>query len=211
MMKTLFVACFVLITVIWTAGRVCGQQRPLQPPEPPSKPSTTDKSAADAAAKYFPNTELITQDNQSVKFYDDLLKDKFVVINFMFTTCVGVCPPMTANLAKVQKSLAEDVSKQVTFISISVDPTTDTPERLKEYANKFKAQPGWYFLTGKKQNVDWVLYKLGGYVEDKNAHNTIVILGNARTGEWAKVHAMAKPTDIAAKVNEMLTTAANKR
>ena len=211
-MKTLFAACFVLITVLSAAGTICGQPHPAHPQPPPvSKPLANDKSPSDAAAKYFPNTELITQDGQKVKFYDDLLKDKFVLINFMFTTCQGVCGPMTANLSKVQQSLGQDVSKQVTFISISVDPTTDTPERLKEYANKFKVQPGWYFLTGKKQDVDLVLYKLGGYVEDKNAHNSILILGNSSTGEWAKIHAMAKPSEIATTINKMLTTADSKR
>ena len=210
MIRTLFPACFVLIALISTAGITLGQHHPA--PQPPdSKSSATDKSPADAAAKYFPNTELITQDNQKVKFYDDLLKDRFVVINFMFTTCTGICPPMTANLSKVQKSLAEEVSKQVTMISISVDPTTDTPERLKEYANKFRVQPGWYFLTGEKQNVELVSYKLGGFVKDKNEHSAILVIGNVRTGEWVKLFALAKPSEIVAKITEMLNTANSKR
>jgi protein SCO1/2 len=209
MMKPLITTCFLLITFIATAEIICGQHHPPSPAD--SKSSTNDKSPADAAAKYFPNTELITQDNQKVKFYEDLLKDKFVLINFMFTTCQAICPPMTANLSRVQSLLGEQARKQVTLISISVDPTTDTPERLKEYANKFKAQPGWYFLTGEKQNVELVSYKLGGFVKDKNEHNAIIIVGNVRTGEWAKMYALAKPSEIVAKVNQMLTTADSKR
>jgi cytochrome oxidase Cu insertion factor (SCO1/SenC/PrrC family) len=115
-------------------------------------------------AKYFPNLVLLTQDNEPVHFYDDLLKGKIVVINFLFTTCTGICPPMTANLAKVQSYLGEHVGREVNFISISVDPTTDTPAKMKKYAADFKAGPGWYFLTGTKENVDKVLAKLGGYV-----------------------------------------------
>jgi cytochrome oxidase Cu insertion factor (SCO1/SenC/PrrC family) len=90
------------------------------------------------------------------------------------------------------------------MVSISVDPLTDTPERLRTYADKFKVKPGWYFLTGKKENVDWVLYKLGGYVEDKQTHSGVLIIGNEATGEWMKVHAMANPTEIASAVTKLL-------
>jgi cytochrome oxidase Cu insertion factor (SCO1/SenC/PrrC family) len=153
---------------------------------------------------YFPRHTLVTQDNQSLRFYDDLLKGKIVLINFMFTTCTGVCSPMTANLAKVQSYLGERVGREVRMLSISVDPTTDTPEVLKAYAARFKPGPGWYFLTGKKENVDWVLYKLGGYTEDKAAHTSVLIIGNEPTGEWLKVHAMSKPSDIAAAVLKLI-------
>lgn len=162
----------------------------------------TPKSGGGAA--YFPNHVLTTQDNQPVRFYDDLLKNKVVLINFMFTTCKGVCSPMTANLAKVQQQLGERLGKDVLILSFTVDHETDTPAVLKKYADSFKARPGWYFLTGKKENLDWVLYKLGGYVEDKNAHNLKVIVGNEATGEWLKLHAMSNPTEIAAAVLKMI-------
>ena len=158
-----------------------------------------------AAAKYFPNLVMLTQDNRPVHFYDDLLKGKVVLINFIFTSCQGVCAPMTANLARAQTYLAEHVGKDVVMISISVDPAVDTPEVLRKYAAKFKAKPGWYFLTGEKKNVDWVLYKLGGYVEDKQQHTSVLIIGNEVTGEWLKLNAMATPTDIAGVVNKLLT------
>jgi len=162
------------------------------------------KTTAEASAAYFPNHILLTQDNQPVRFYDDVLKGKVVLINFMFTTCTGVCPPMAANLAKVQKYLGDRVGKDVRIVSISVDPTVDTPEKLKKYAEGFHAKPGWYFLTGKKENVDWVLYKLGGYVADKLQHSAILIIGNEATGEWVKTAALRNPAQIAEAVTELL-------
>jgi cytochrome oxidase Cu insertion factor (SCO1/SenC/PrrC family) len=164
----------------------------------------TDGEAAKASATYFPNHILLTQDNKPVRFYDDLLKGKVVLINFMFTTCTGVCPPMTANLAKVQNLLGERVGKDVVMISISVDPTVDAPDVLRKYADSFKAKPGWYFLTGKKENVDWVLYKLGGYVEDKTEHSAVLIIGNEATGEWVKTYALRNPGQIAEAVIGLL-------
>lgn len=160
--------------------------------------------SATGAASYFPNPVLLTQDNKPVHFYDDLLKGKIVVINFIFTTCTGICPPMTANLAKVQSYLGDHVGREVNFISISVDPTTDTPAEMKKFAASFKAKPGWYFLTGSKDNIDKVLRKLGGYVEDKGDHSTRLIIGNEATGDWMKVFAMAKADVIANVIFKMI-------
>jgi cytochrome oxidase Cu insertion factor (SCO1/SenC/PrrC family) len=160
----------------------------------------------EAAASYFSNTVLVTQDNKRVHFYDDLLKGKVVMINFMFATCKGVCSPMTANLAKVQGYLGERLGREIVMISITVDPETDTPAALKKYAESHKVMPGWYFLTGEKKNVDWVLYKLGGYVEEKGEHSAVLIAGNVSTGEWVKMHAMANPTEIANAVTKLLAS-----
>ena len=164
------------------------------------------KSASAKSAAYFPNHTLVTQDDKTVHFYDDMLKGKVVLINFMFTHCAGVCSPMTANLAKVQSYLGERVGREVSMLSISVDPSNDTPATLKAYAAKHKAGPGWYFLTGKKENVDWILYKLGGYVAEPGQHSSVLILGNEATGEWVKVHAMSSPSDIAAAVVKLIGT-----
>ena len=171
------------------------QQTAAQPQQATvqAKPATS----TEAAASYFPNTVLLTQDNRQVHFFDDLLRGKTVLINFAFTTCAGVCPPMTANLAKVQEYLGDRVGRDINMITITVDPIIDTPGELKKYADKFKAKPGWYFLTGKKENVDQVLRKVGGYVEDKNEHVSLMMIGNVETGEWMKVFAMSKPAEIA--------------
>jgi cytochrome oxidase Cu insertion factor (SCO1/SenC/PrrC family) len=154
-------------------------------------------AGAEAAASYFTNTALMTQDNNPVRFFDDLLKGKTVMINFMFTTCAGVCPAMTANLLKVQEYLGGRVGKDINMISISVDPAVDNPAALKSYAARFKVKPGWFFLTGDKENVNLILRKLGGYVEDKNAHLNLLYIGNLKTGEWVKAFAMSKPAELA--------------
>ena len=155
------------------------------------------KSPAEAAASYFTNTVLMTQENNPVHFFDDLLKGKTVVINFMFTTCTGACPAMTGNLIKVQEYLGERVGRDINMISISVDSAIDTPAALKAYAAKFKAKPGWFFLTGEKENVNLILRKLGGYVEDKNTHLNLVYIDNVDKGEWVKAFAMSRPSDLA--------------
>jgi protein SCO1/2 len=161
--------------------------------ENPAKQSAT----AAQSAKYFPNLELITQDGVKVRFHDDVLKGKTVLINFLFTSCADVCPPMTANLVRVQRLLGDRLGRDIVMVSISLDPETDTPDALKAYAEKFGAKPGWYFLTGDKANVDAVLAKLGGYVDDKNKHSAALLVGNVARGGWQKMFAMGKPEAIA--------------
>jgi len=157
-----------------------------------------------AAAKYFSDVELINQDGQKLRFYSDVLKDKVVIINAFFSTCTSVCPPMNRNLEKIQDALGDRLGKEVYLVSISVDPENDTPARLKEYSQRFHAKPGWLFLTGKKENVNWALYKLGQYVETKNDHTTIVIIGNEPKGLWKKAFGLAKSDELIKIVNDVI-------
>jgi protein SCO1/2 len=156
------------------------------------------------AEKYFSDVELINQDGEKVRFYTDVLKNKVVVINTFFTTCKSICPPMNRNFERIQEALGDRLGKDAFLISISVDPETDTPTRLKEYGRRFHARPGWMFLTGKKENVDWALYKLGQYVETKDNHTSIVIIGNEPKGLWKKAMGLAKAEELIKIVEDVI-------
>src|SRR5215813_6208884 len=110
-----------------------------------------------AAQKYFSDVQLVNQNGEKMRFYSDLLQGKTVIINSFFATCQGSCLPITRNLEKVQEALGDRLGKDARIISISVDPTVDTPAELKAFGKKFHARPGWYFMTGPKENVDFVL------------------------------------------------------
>lgn len=193
-------------TLVKVIDEAAAPKAPAMPQASAAPAAADGKSPSAKAASYFPNHTLVTQDDKTVRFYEDMVKGRIVLINFMFTHCTGVCSPMTANLSKVQSYLGERVGREVSMISISVDPANDTPAVLKAYAAKHKAGPGWYFLTGKKENVDWVLYKLGGYAAEPGQHSSVLIIGNEATGEWVKVHAMSSPADIAAAVTKLSGT-----
>jgi len=153
-------------------------------------------------AQHFPNVALRTQDGTSVHFYDDLVKGKVVLINFMFTTCTSICPRTTANLVKVEEILGEHLGRDVRIISVSVDPATDTPEVLRKYAASHGTKPGWYFVTGKQTDIDLIRRKLGAYDDDgdKTQHSGVLIYGNEATGQWAATPALADPNTIARSV-----------
>ncbi len=150
---------------------------------------------AAAARQYFTDVELTTQNGEAVRLYSDLLKDKVVVINAFFGTCTGACPKMAGVLSGLQDRLGEHLGKDVFLLSFSVDPETDTPAKLKAYAENFHAKPGWLFLTGKKENVDLALTRLGQKVARKEDHLTIFIVGNNRTGLWKKALATSVNAD----------------
>jgi len=175
---------------------------------PPAKPVPDQPvDAADRqskAQKYFTDVVLLNQNNEKMRLYSDLLKDKVVIINAFFATCQGSCLPMSRNLEKVQEALGERLGKEASIISISVDPTVDTPASLKEYAKKLHARPGWYFLTGDKKNVDLALYKLGQFVENKENHLNIFIIGNERTGLWKKAFGLARSDELIKVVESVL-------
>jgi len=157
-----------------------------------------------AAHHYFTDVELIDQDGRPQRLYSDLLAGKTVVVDSFFSSCTGSCPAVAATLARIQAALGDRLGRDVVLLSLSVDPQTDTPARLKEYAARLGARPGWYFLTGSKQNVDLALRKLGQYSERKEDHTNLLIVGNERTGLWKKVFGLAKPEEILAIVQGVL-------
>ena len=179
--------------------------KPPAPPAPHAGHGTQAQKTHEptAAGKYFSDVELIDQDGRKVRFYTDVLKGKTVVVNAFFTTCTSVCPPMNRSMEKIQEALGDRVGKDVFLVSLTVDPATDTPARLKEYAAKFHAGKGWTFLTGKKENLDWALYKLGQYVESKESHKTVIIIGNEATGLWKKAYGLAKVDELVKLVEEV--------
>jgi protein SCO1 len=203
-----------ILTAVITLGlsAAAAAQTPQTAPKPADPHAGHDmsqhagqpKAEPTAAAKWFTDVELLDQDGNKKRFYSDVLKGKTVVVNAFFTTCTSVCPPMNRNMEKIQDAFGDRVGKDVFLVSISVDPATDTPARLKEYASKFHARPGWLFLTGKKENVDWALYKLGQYVEAKDDHKTVLIIGKEPTGLWKKAFGMAKAEELIAIVNSVV-------
>ncbi|MGY4494851.1 SCO family protein [Pseudomonas sp. TE3610] len=159
-------------------------------------------SATPWGGDYFPNTALTNQDGQPVHFFDDLIKGKVVVINFIFTTCTDSCPLETARLRQVQKLLGDRVGKDVFFYSITIDPEHDTPAALKHYMDKFKVGPGWQFLTGNKQDITELRQKLGLFIEGVDNgrtkdHNLSLIVGNQSSGRWMKASPFENPWILA--------------
>jgi protein SCO1/2 len=157
--------------------------------------------------RYFPNLELVTSEGQPVKFYDDLLKDKIVVLNLMYANCEGICPTITANLKVVQKYLREEIKKEIFIYSLTLKPEEDTPAKLKEYARMHHiTDKNWTFLTGKPENVELLRHKLGfadpnqEVDKDKAKHSGMLRYGNEPMSIWGTCQGSAEPEWIAQEI-----------
>lgn len=181
--------------------------------------NATDSTATDGSANrgdaedagsniklQIPDVTVYDQDGKKLRFFTDLLKEKTVAINFLFTTCTTICPPLAATFRRVQQEMGERVGRDIRLISISVDPVIDTPERLKAFGAKFKAGPGWTFVTGNKRDIDLLLKAFGAAVADKNDHTPMVLVGNESAGYWTRTYGLA-PVSVLLKV---ITDAASK-
>jgi protein SCO1/2 len=157
-------------------------------------------------ARYFTNLELSTHDGRRVRFYDDLLKGKVIMINFMFTGCGDICPGMIQNLVHAQALLGPRVGRDIFMYSITLQPEFDTPEALKAYAEKFEVGPGWTFLTGPPGSIE-VLRRRLGFVDsdpdvdaDLTQHIGIVRIGNEPLNRWSACPALSEPKVIVQSV-----------
>ncbi len=157
------------------------------------------------ARGYFTNLELINQDGETVRFFDDVMKDKVVVINFIFTNCKGACPLMTHKLTLVRDKLEGYVGEPLQFVSLSLDPLRDTPAAMKEFAKTHNADhDGWVFLTGDADNLDTIIKKLGQYTDDMEAHSTMMLAGNVNNAHWIKILPQEQPPAIAEKLRRLM-------
>lgn len=176
--------------------RLVPQAKPKTDPSPtptPSSESTTESSAFTSAK--IPDMQVLDQHGKQLNFYSDLIKGKTVAINFVFTTCTAICPSLAATFRRVQQDAATR-GIDVHLISVSVDPATDTPERLNDFAAKFKAGPGWTFVTGDKARIDSVLQGLGAAVSNKNDHTPMILIGNDSSDYWTRAYGLTSPTKI---------------
>lgn len=136
--------------------------------------------------KYFTDLKLVTHEGQEMRFYSDLLKDRLVVINFFYTNC-PTAQMSLVTLFKLQKMLGNQLGEEIHLLTLSVDPQRDTLRAIQEYAARFNPQKGWMFLTGKRENVETINFRLGNRNPAPEAHIQVFLLGNLKKGRWIRL------------------------
>jgi protein SCO1 len=161
-------------------------------------------------AEWFTNVEVKTHDGQTLRFYDDVMKGKILLINFFFTSCDNVCPLATENLVQTQALLGDRVGKEIRMVSISLQPEHDTPEVMAAYAKTFGVGPGWMFLTGKKDDIELLRHRLG-FVDispevdaDPEQHLGTVRIANEPMHRWAMSPVLVSPPALVRAVNRVV-------
>jgi protein SCO1 len=168
-----------------------------------------DNLPQDGAA-WFTNVAVTTQDGRTLRFYDDVMKGKILLINFFYTDCDAICPLMTENLARVQDLLGPRVGSEIRMVSISLQPEHDTPEVMAAYARTYGAGPGWLFLTGKKDDIELLRHRLG-FVDidpvvdaDPEQHIGTVRIANEPMHRWAMSSALLSPPALVRAVDRVI-------
>lgn len=155
----------------------------------------------------YTNAVLRTQDNKEVRFYDDLIKGKQVVINLMYAECHGACPLVTQTLKKTYNQLKDRMGKDLFFYSITTKPQDDSPAALKHYAKTRRADlPGWYFLTGDAHDLETIRYRLfamghPGFDVDDAMHAGMLRIINDNRNSWGNAQAFATQKNILKRIS----------
>lgn len=151
----------------------------------------------------IPDITVLTQDGRPVRFYGDLIKGKVVAVNFVYTTCTTVCPPMGAMFANLQKRNAARMGKDTFLVSVSIDPAVDTPARLKAWSQKFGARAGWTLVTGSRDDITRILKSMNAYVANFTDHQPLTLVGNDAAGVWKRVYGFTPVAKLTAMLDEV--------
>ncbi len=176
----------ILLTLVMTAG------------------SFTHASASDVKYKRsiesytMPDVTLINQDGKKVRFRDMMASNRLIAVDFIFGTCTTICPVLSAGYANLQQRLGPDLNK-VHLVSISIDPENDTPKVMKEYLKRYRAKPGWDFLTGSRNDIDAVMKAFDAYIPNKMAHYPLTLIRSSQNGSWVRLFGLLSSSEFLAE------------
>ena len=165
--------------------------------------ATTGDAQMRRGPEFFPNLPVVNQNGETLKFYDDLIKDKIVIVMFIYTSCTDICPLTTARMTLIEDKLGPAIGRDIFIVSMTVDPEVDTPEKLKAYSKSFATGPGWTFVTGKPEDIRAINYRLGERSKILSDHRNEIVLGNDVTGEWQRDNVMGDLDRVVTTIREM--------
>ena len=151
----------------------------------------------------IPDLVLIDMNNNKVSLAEALGHEEPVMLNFIFTTCTTICPVLTATFSQVQRKLGDE-AKNMRMISITIDPEQDTPERLKEYAGRFKAEAGWQFLTGSIDDITTTQKAFDAYRGDKMNHVPLTFIRSTADGPWVRLEGFTSAAEVVTEYRQQL-------
>lgn len=152
----------------------------------------------------IPDLTLINADGKPVRIQDAINLDEPLMVNFIFTTCPSICPVMSATFAQTKKQLGP-VHDDIHFLSISIDPEFDTPEKLTAYAKKFNAGPEWQFLTGSLEDSIAMQRAFNAYRGEKMNHAPLTLLRASKNTAWVRVDGLATASDLVDEYHLLFT------
>lgn len=211
MPKPAVVTLFSILVLFSSATAQAGQHPAKQESMAGGDVSAATEHSRNAGAvnDSIPDVKVVDQNGKPLHFYSDLIKGKSVIVHFIFTSCTYICPMQGANFSRIQTALGDRLGKDVTLVSVTVDPVTDTPERLKAWGQRFGARSGWTFVTGTKAEMDKLLRALTGDPSGFKEHSAAAFIGNYDLGVWIRADALDAPARLINALDEAVRQKAN--
>ena len=150
----------------------------------------------------IPDVTLIDQDAREVKLRDLVDSGDVVMVDFIFGTCTTICPILSAGFSNLQRRLGSGPGGPV-LISLSIDPEHDTPEIMTSYLTRYRAQPGWSFLTGDRDDIDVIMHAFDAYVPDKMSHQPVTFIKGSGADQWIKIDGLVSTKDLLAELEKI--------
>jgi protein SCO1/2 len=143
----------------------------------------------------LPDVTLINQNGVKVRLKSILDSDKPVIVDFIFGTCTTICPVLSAGYASLQQKLGS-ASSSVQLISISIDPENDSPKVMKEYLKRYRAKPGWDFLSGSREDIDKVMKAFNAYIPNKMYHYPLTLIHAPKDVAWIRIFGLTSTSEF---------------
>ncbi len=197
-------AMFAAVSAAAVAGAVAGSGLGW-----PRAAAAAEQPKARTSRTFIPDIGVVDQDGRAFRFYDDLIKDRVVMVNFFFTACGDTCPLVTENLRAVQDLLGDRLGRDIFMYSVSLQPELETPAILKGYADQWDTRPGWQFLTGRPAEIERLRGAMGFadtdpvFAVNKDSHTGLLRYGNDRLDRWAGTAGLGRPAWIAKAVTSL--------
>lgn len=173
----------------------------------PADPARAEVRYKRSVEKYsIPDVVLINQDGKKVRMAALLNSADPVIVDFIYGTCTTICPVLSAGFVNLQRKLGPQSGK-VRLISITIDPEHDSPKILKDYLKRYRAQPGWDFLTGSRADIDAVMKAFNAYIPDKMSHYPINLIRDPRDGSWVRIFGLMSSKEFLAEYQKVAAPA----
>lgn len=169
---------------------------------PPQMASAAEHFKRSVEHYTVPDVELVNQDGEKVQLKSLLESDQPVIVDFIYGTCTTICPVLSAGYVNLQRKLARE-KRQAHLVSITIDPENDTPRILKEYLNRYRALPGWDFLTGSRADIDTVMTAFNAYIPDKMSHYPLNMIREPKTGRWIRLFGIMSSREFLAEYKKV--------
>jgi protein SCO1/2 len=149
-----------------------------------------------------PDVTLVNQDGAKVKLKALLESGEPVIVDFIFGTCTTICPVLSAGYANLQTKMPTEATR-VHLVSISIDPENDTPKGMRDYLKRYRAKPGWDFFTGKREDIDKVMYAFNAYIPNKMSHYPLTLIKEPKTGKWIRIFGLMSSSEFVAECHKV--------